>query len=61
MDIRFKNVQIILLKHLCINLWQENYPVNDRKRIKKEINRIISTLKNSVEKHKKDGDFIKFK
>ena len=40
-------------------LWKENYPLNDRKRIKKEVNRIISTLKNSVEKHKKDGDFAR--
>jgi len=38
-------------------LWSEQYPKRDRKRIKKEISRIISTLKNSVKKHTEDRDF----
>jgi len=29
-------------------LWKEQYPKEDRMKIKKEISRIISTLKNSV-------------
>jgi len=35
-------------------LWKEQYPTEDRIRIKKYISRIISTLKNSVKKHRKD-------
>ena len=38
-------------------LWKENYPIKDRRRIKKDISRIISTLKNSVKKHSADRDF----
>jgi hypothetical protein len=38
-------------------LWSEQYPKRDRKRIKKDISRIISTLKNSVKKHRDDRDF----
>ena len=40
-------------------LWEEKYPKEDRMRIKKEISRIISTLKNSVKKHRKDHDFVR--
>ncbi len=38
-------------------LWREQYPKRDRTRIKKDISRIISTLKNSVKKHREDRDF----
>ncbi len=38
-------------------LWKEHYPKRDRTRIKKDISRIISTLKNSVKKHRIDRDF----
>jgi hypothetical protein len=38
-------------------LWKENYPRKNRTRIKKDISRIISTLKNSVKKHSADRDF----
>ena len=40
-------------------LWEEKYPKEYRMKIKKEISRIISTLKNSVKKHRKDHDFVK--
>jgi hypothetical protein len=40
-------------------LWKEQYPKEDRIRIKKNISRIISTLKNSVKKHRKDSDFTR--
>jgi hypothetical protein len=40
-------------------LWEEKYVKEDRMRIKKEISRIISTLKNSVKKHRKDHDFVR--
>jgi len=42
-------------------LWMEQYPKHDRIRIKKDIIRIISTLKNSVKKHKKYSDFSRLK
>jgi hypothetical protein len=42
-------------------LWKEQYPKEDRIRIKKEISRIISTLKNSLKKHRKDSDFNRLK
>jgi hypothetical protein len=42
-------------------LWKEQYPKEDRIRIKKDISRIISTLKNSVKKHRKDSDFTRLK
>jgi hypothetical protein len=42
-------------------LWKEQYPKEDRMRLKKDISRIISTLKNSVKKHRKDSDFMKLK
>ena len=42
-------------------LWMEQYPKEDRMRIKKDISRIISTLKNSVKKHRKDSDFARLK
>lgn len=42
-------------------LWKEQYPKEDRMRIKKDISRIISTLKNSVKKHRKDSDFARLK
>jgi len=42
-------------------LWMEQYPKVDRMRIKKDISRIISTLKNSVKKHRKDSDFARLK
>jgi hypothetical protein len=38
-------------------LWKENYPIKNRRRIKKDISRIISTLRNSVKKHSADRDF----
>jgi hypothetical protein len=38
-------------------LWKENYPKKERKRIKKDVSRIISTIKNSVKKHSADRDF----
>lgn len=38
-------------------LWKEQYPKKDRIRLKKDISRIISTLKNSVKKHRADRDF----
>lgn len=38
-------------------LWKENYPRKNRTRIRKDISRIISTLKNSVKKHSADRDF----
>jgi hypothetical protein len=40
-------------------LWKEQYPKGDRMKIKKEISRIISTLKNSVKKHRIDSDFAR--
>jgi hypothetical protein len=40
-------------------LWKEQYPKEERIRIKKEISRIISTLKNSVKKHRIDHDFAR--
>lgn len=40
-------------------LWKEQYPKDERMRLKKEISRIISTLKNSVEKHRIDHDFAR--
>ncbi len=40
-------------------VWQEKYPKEHRMKIKKEISRIISTLKNSVKKHRKDHDFVR--
>ena len=40
-------------------LWKEQYPKEDRMKIKKEISRIISTLKNSVKKHRIDSDFAR--
>ncbi|TFH43593.1 MAG: hypothetical protein E4G94_04655 [ANME-2 cluster archaeon] len=43
--------------YLCL----EQYPKDDRLHIKKEISRIISTLKNSVKKHRKDSDFARLK
>ncbi|NOR49050.1 MAG: hypothetical protein GQ533_13590 [Methanosarcinaceae archaeon] len=42
-------------------LWKEQYPKEDRMKIKKDISRIISTLKNSVKKHRKDSDFAGLK
>jgi len=42
-------------------LWKEQYPKGDRMKIKKEISRIISTLKNSVKKHRIDSDFARLK
>ena len=42
-------------------LWMEQYPKSDRMRFKKDISRIISTLKNSVKKHRKDSDFARLK
>lgn len=42
-------------------LWKEQYLKKDRMRIKKDISRIISTLKNSVKKHIKDSDFARLK
>ena len=42
-------------------LWKEQYPKEERMKIKKEISRIISTLKNSVEKHRIDHDFARLK
>ena len=40
-------------------LWKEQYPKEERIRIKKEISKIISTLKNSVKKHRIDHDFVR--
>jgi len=40
-------------------LWKEQYPKKERMKIKKEISRIISTLKNSVKKHRIDRDFAR--
>ena len=40
-------------------LWKEQYPKEERIRIKKEISRIISMLKNSVKKHRIDHDFAR--
>jgi len=40
-------------------LWKEQYPKEERMKIKKEISRIISTLKNSVKKHRIDHDFAR--
>nr|QNO54135.1 hypothetical protein KOBOILMI_00003 [Methanosarcinales archaeon ANME-1 ERB7] len=40
-------------------LWKEQYPKDERIRIKKEISKIISTLKNSVKKHRIDHDFVR--
>lgn len=42
-------------------LWKEQYPKENRTRIKKDISRIISTLKNSVKKHREDRDFKRLK
>ena len=42
-------------------LWMEQYPKDDRIRIKKDIIRIISTLKYSVKKHRKYSDFTRLK
>lgn len=42
-------------------LWMEQYPKEYRIRIKKDISRVISTLKNSVKKHRKDSDFARLK
>ena len=42
-------------------LWKEQYAKEDRIKIKKEISRIISTLKNSVKKHRIDRDFVRLK
>jgi hypothetical protein len=42
-------------------LWKEQYPKEERMKIKKEISRIISTLKNSVKKHRIDSDFARLK
>lgn len=38
-------------------LWKEQYSKEDRMKIKREISRIISTLKNSVKKHRIDQNF----
>jgi len=43
------------------HLWKEQYPKEDRMRIKKDIIRIISTLKNSMKKHRKYSDFARLK
>ena len=40
-------------------LWKEQYPKEERMKIKKEISRIISTLKNSVKKHRTDRNFAR--
>lgn len=40
-------------------LWKEQYAKKDRMKIKKEISRIVSTLKNSVKKHRIDRDFVR--
>ncbi len=40
-------------------LWKEQYPKEERMRIKKEISGIISTLKNSVKKHRTDRNFAR--
>ena len=40
-------------------LWNEEYPKDERMKLKKEISKIISTLKNSVEKHRVDHDFAR--
>jgi len=40
-------------------LWKEQYPKEERMEIKKEISRIISTLKSSVKKHRTDHDFAR--
>jgi len=40
-------------------LWKEQYPKEERIRIKKEISRIIYTLKNSVKKHRIDRNFAR--
>lgn len=40
-------------------LWKEEYPKDERMKLKKEISKIISTLKNSVEKHRVDHDFAR--
>jgi len=42
-------------------LRKEQYPKEDRMKIKKEISRIISTLKNSVKKHRIDSNFARLK
>ena len=47
------------IKTINYNLWQESYPKEYRARIKKDIKRIIFTLKNSVKKHRKDHDFVR--
>lgn len=40
-------------------LWKEQYPKEERMRIKKEISGIISMLKNSVKKHRIDRNFAR--
>ncbi|MEA1944200.1 MAG: hypothetical protein U9N07_02505 [Euryarchaeota archaeon] len=40
-------------------LWKEQYPKEERMRIKKEISGIISTLKNSMKKHRIDRNFAR--
>ncbi len=40
-------------------LWKEQHPKEERMRIKKEISGIISTLKNSVKKHRTDRNFAR--
>jgi len=40
-------------------LWKEQYSKEERLKIKNELSRIISTLKNSVLKHRKDLDFTR--
>ncbi len=40
-------------------LWKEQYPKDERMKLKKEISGIISTLKNSVKKHRIDRNFAR--
>ncbi len=47
------------IKTAMYYLWEEKYSKEYRNGIKNEVSWIISTLKNSVKKHRKDHDFVR--
>jgi len=55
-DMKFQLDNIHAAREVGYKLWQENVPRDTRESILKELKTLLYTLKNSVEKHAKDGD-----
>lgn len=55
-DMKFQLDNIHAAREVGYKLWQENVPKGTRESILKELKTLLYTLKNSVEKHAKDGD-----